>query len=38
VWYKFTGISEVFAALIIRAMIMEAGSTSESSVNFYQTT
>jgi hypothetical protein len=30
-------VSEVLAASIIRAM-MEAGSTSETSVNFYQTT
>jgi hypothetical protein len=37
VWQKFTNISEVLAASIIRAMIMEAESTSETSVN-YQTT
>jgi hypothetical protein len=36
VWYKFTDISEVLASFIIRAM-MEAASTSETSVNFYQT-
>jgi hypothetical protein len=38
VWYKFTDISEVLAASIIRAMMMEAASISETSVNFYQTT
>jgi hypothetical protein len=37
VWYKFTDVSEVLAASIIRAM-MAAASTSETSVNFYQTT
>jgi hypothetical protein len=37
VWYKFTDILEVFAASII-ALMMEAASTSETSVNFYQTT
>jgi hypothetical protein len=31
-------ISEVLAASIIRAMMIEAPSTSEMSVNFYQTT
>jgi hypothetical protein len=31
-------ISEVLAASIIRAMMMEAASTSEMLVNFYQTT
>jgi hypothetical protein len=38
--YRFTNVLEVFAASIIRAMIalmMEAASTSEMSVNFYQT-
>jgi hypothetical protein len=34
---KFTDVSEVLVASIIRAM-MEAASTSETSVNFYQTT
>jgi hypothetical protein len=41
VWYKFTDVSVVLAASIIRAMIaliMEAVSTSETSVNFYHTT
>jgi hypothetical protein len=47
VWWKFTDISEVLSASIfraisiIRALIalqMEAVSTSETSVNFYQTT
>jgi hypothetical protein len=33
---KFTNISEVLAASI-RAMMMEAASTSETSVNFHQT-
>jgi hypothetical protein len=37
VWSKFTGVSEVLAVSIIRADY-EAGSTSETSVNFYQTT
>jgi hypothetical protein len=40
VWEKFTDISEVLAASIIRAVIalmMEAASTSETSVNFCQT-
>jgi hypothetical protein len=37
IWYKVTDVSEVLAASIIRAM-MEAASTSETSVNFYQTT
>jgi hypothetical protein len=38
-WLKFTDISEEFAASIIRvmALMMEAASTSETSVNFYQT-
>jgi hypothetical protein len=40
VWWKFTNVSEVLADSIIRAMIrvMEAANTSETSVNFYQTT
>jgi hypothetical protein len=33
---KFTDVSEVLAATIIR--MMQAASTSETSVNFYQTT
>jgi hypothetical protein len=33
VWQKFNDVSEVFAALM-----MEAVSTSKTSVNFYQTT
>jgi hypothetical protein len=37
VWYKFTDVSEVLTASNIRAM-MEAVSTSEMLVNFYQTT
>jgi hypothetical protein len=39
VWKKFTGVSEVLAASIIRAiitLIMKAASVSETSVNFYQ--
>jgi hypothetical protein len=37
VWSKFTNVLEVLAASIIRAM-MEAARTSETLVNFYQTT
>jgi hypothetical protein len=41
IWQKFTDISEVLAASIIRAMsdalMMEAASVSETSVKFYQT-
>jgi hypothetical protein len=36
VWYKRTDVSEILAVSIIRAML--AASTSETSVNFYQTT
>jgi hypothetical protein len=36
-WYKFTKVSEVLAASII-AQMMEAARTSETLVNFYQTT
>jgi hypothetical protein len=38
---KFTDVSEVLAASIMKviiALMKEAGSTSEMSVNFYQTT
>jgi hypothetical protein len=35
---KFTYISEVLAASIIRTIMMEAASTSETSVNFYRIT
>jgi hypothetical protein len=41
VWKTFTDVSEVADASIIRAVIalmMEAASTSVTSVNFYQTT
>jgi hypothetical protein len=41
VWYKFTDVSEVLAASVIRviiALITEAASTSETSENFYRTT
>jgi hypothetical protein len=38
VWWKFTNVSEVLAASIIRAIITEAARTSETLVNFYQTT
>jgi hypothetical protein len=41
VWHKFTDVLEVPAASIIRGLIapmMEAASTSETSVNVYQTT
>jgi hypothetical protein len=37
VWQKFTNVSEVLAASIIRAML-EAARTSETLVNFYQNT
>jgi hypothetical protein len=37
-WSKFATVLEVLAASIIRALMMEAASTSEMSVNFYQTT
>jgi hypothetical protein len=41
-WQKVTDVSEVLAASIIRAMMvtlmMEEVNTSETSVNFYQTT
>jgi hypothetical protein len=36
VWYKFTDVSEVLAVTII-AVIGEAVSTSETTVNLYQT-
>jgi hypothetical protein len=41
VWQKFTDVSEILAASIIRSLsvlMMEAASTSETSANFYQTT
>jgi hypothetical protein len=39
VWCKFTEVSEVLAAFIIRAIaLIEAERISEMSVNFYQTT
>jgi hypothetical protein len=34
----FTNVSEVLAASIIRTMMTEAASTSETLINFYQTT
>jgi hypothetical protein len=40
VWYKFSNVSEVLAASIIRAMsalTMDAASISETSVNIHQT-
>jgi hypothetical protein len=37
VWQKITNVSEVLTASIIRALVMEAVITSETSVNFYQT-
>jgi hypothetical protein len=37
VWYKFTDVSEVLAASIA-IIALKAESTSEMSVNFYQTT
>jgi hypothetical protein len=36
VWEKFTNVSEVIVASIIR--VMEAARTSETFANFYQTT
>jgi hypothetical protein len=40
VWWKFTDVSEVLAASVIRpiTLMMEAASPSERSVNFYHTT
>jgi hypothetical protein len=41
VWEKFSDVAVVFGASIIRtliALMMEAASTPETSVNFYQTT
>jgi hypothetical protein len=35
---KFTNVSEALAASIIIVLMMEAASTSETSVNFFQTT
>jgi hypothetical protein len=35
VWWRFADVSEVLAAFIV-AMLMEAGRTSETSVNFCQ--
>jgi hypothetical protein len=38
IWQNFTDVSEnLAAAFTIRALMMEAESTSETSVNFYQT-
>jgi hypothetical protein len=37
VWWKFTDFSEVLT-VSIRALTMDAASTFETSVNFYQTT
>jgi hypothetical protein len=37
VWWKFSDVSEVLAATVI-ALMVEAASTSETSVKFYQTT
>jgi hypothetical protein len=39
-WYEFINVSEVLVASIraITAMMMDAVSTSETSVNFHQTT
>jgi hypothetical protein len=41
VWWKFTNVSEVLAASIIKTVMMmmtEAASTSKTLVNFYQST
>jgi hypothetical protein len=35
---KFTNVSDVLAASILIALMMEAASTSETLVNFYETT
>jgi hypothetical protein len=37
VWSELTDVSEVFAASFSITLIMKAASTSETSVNFYQT-
>jgi hypothetical protein len=37
VWQKFTDVSEVLTASSIITLMMEAASTSETSVNFYHT-
>jgi hypothetical protein len=37
VWWKFTDVSEVLAASVIQHSPVDKG-TSETSVNFYQTT
>jgi hypothetical protein len=36
VWWMFTDVSEVLGASIVRALV-DAASTCETSVNFYQT-
>jgi hypothetical protein len=38
VWYKSADVSEMLAASIIIALMMGAANTSETSINFYQTT
>jgi hypothetical protein len=38
VWQKLTDVSEMRTAFIIRAMMVEVVSTSETSFSFYQTT
>jgi hypothetical protein len=37
-WQRLTDVSQVFTASVMRTMVMEAVSTSETSVNFYWTT
>jgi hypothetical protein len=37
VWQQFTDVSDILAASIIIALMIEAASTSEMSVNFYHT-
>jgi hypothetical protein len=38
VWYKFTDVSELSAAMVSIALTVEAASISETSANLYQTT
>jgi hypothetical protein len=37
IWYKFTDVSDVLAASVIRPIIMDVANTSETSVNFFHT-
>jgi hypothetical protein len=38
IWYKFADVSDVIAASIIITLMIEAARTSETSVNFCETT